>query len=186
MSREGRLVSVFCCTTDDGRFLLANIAAGVYSLHCTIPTGFRKGWMTVGRVESRAVGTILTDSAVGEIVLPGGASAVEYNFGLVRPVSLSGRAPVGVRVALHGINDSGQSVRREALSGPDGRYCFDDLRPGIYDLQADCRVGWLLVGRVRGDSNGWPEEGNRVVGITLRSGDEGLGYDVQSTPPPGP
>lgn len=110
------------------------------------PAGYLDGLESQG--SSVIPGTVGTDTIT---VTLGNQDSTDNNFGEIRPSVIQGfvyhdvnangsRDPgepgiAGVAVQLRGVNDLGQSVQLQTITGTDGAYRFSDLRPGFYSLQ---------------------------------------------------
>lgn len=79
----------------------------------------------------------------------------------------------GTTVTLTGVNDLGPIVPMVTLTGPDGGYCFNDLRPGTYTITETQPAGYL-DGKDTQGTPGTGTAGNDVfVDITLGAGVHG-------------
>src|SRR5262249_14932459 len=88
----------------------------------------------------------------------------------------------GVLMIFTGIDDRGQAVRLTQLTGADGSYRFDMLRPGRYAI-AEVQPPGFLDGRdTLGTTGGKPVE-DGFTDIVLGPGDIGEGYNFGELEP---
>ena len=158
--------------------------------------GFVDGKDTVGKVAGAASGEKMND-AFSQVKLCAGEDGVEYNFGELKPVSVSGYVSVttpegncidptdpnhegisGVTIQL--FNSSGEMVA-DTLTNGDGFYSFENLAPGGYSVVEVQPAAYLdgseSIGKVNGNVVGLNPINDRFVGIALQSGDVGTMYN---------
>jgi hypothetical protein len=85
----------------------------------------------------------------------------------------------GVRVTLTGVNDLGQSVSLLAITGPDGSFSFQDLRPGTYSLSEEQPTNYLDAGSAIGTGiqfGGTSANSNFLTNIQIQGGEDGVEY----------
>jgi protocatechuate 3,4-dioxygenase beta subunit len=150
-----------------------------------------------GRAESMDV---LTDVAIPL----GDSSAINYDFAEARPASIAGfvyqddnndgiKDPdetgiAGVRIQLVPINTLAPQSTLTVTTGGDGSYAFTGLAPGSYevievDQPALLNDGLDAAGTVNGQTVGSAQNpGDRIVGIALTSGDDGIDYNFGEVP----
>ncbi len=136
-------------TTDEtGRFVEYNLIPGTYSLRYTLPADTEA---SLGG-DTTFVPTENGQLVMENITLQGGEIRTNIRLGLVSGTSLGGLVwadhsgkvePLsGVTVRLLG--ESGQ-VMQMAVSGADGRYRFENLKPGRYAIDVTLPDGQLVV-----------------------------------------
>ncbi|MEM7456719.1 MAG: SdrD B-like domain-containing protein, partial [Planctomycetota bacterium] len=151
---------------------------------------------STGNILGETVGTKSNDR-FNTVTLCAGDEGVEYNFGEIRPSSISGHVSVATPegdcydptdpdyVGIEGVtielfDQTGSLVGTTQTNG-NGFYQFDDLAPGTYTVVEVQPDGYLDAGDGLGQVNG--EDAGRLFGndrftnITLTSGDVGVNYD---------
>jgi protocatechuate 3,4-dioxygenase beta subunit len=151
---------------------------------------------SLGNVRGESVGS-KSDDRFTEVELCADDHGVEYNFGELRPASVSGYVSVttpgeakldpgdpgfepiaGVEIQLY---DSSGNLLDTTHTDDSGHYQFDGLRPGVYSIVEVQPNGYLdggdIVGKVDGETNGVINSNDRFQNITLTSGDQGVRYD---------
>ena len=131
----GRSVSASMPTDRDGNYLFGSLLPGTYTVTEVQPHSHPDGVDTVGDA-----GGLLADDRISEIVVTSFSGLSGYNFGELPPASVSGAVLVerghpieGVDLTLTGTDDFG-AVEVTTTTGWDGRYRFDGLRPGRYQV----------------------------------------------------
>jgi hypothetical protein len=187
----------------------AGLWPGNYQVVETQPSGYLAGTTSVGTVSGTADGTVVASGTIGSIVLTSGQNGINYNFGDVKQVSISGTVYVdtngtgvysssdpglsGVTLTLSGTNGLGQSITATTTTASNGTYSFSTdstgnaLRPGTYQVVETAPSGYLLgsaaVGTVGGTADGTVSSPTKIVSIGLTSGQNGINYyfgDVQA------
>jgi protocatechuate 3,4-dioxygenase beta subunit len=173
-------------TGADGSYSFTNLLPGTYSVVETQPVGYTDGKDSVGT----AGGTVGSDEST-DIVLAIGQVGSGYNFGEIKPASLTGNvyidadddgamdsdeAPLaGVSVTLTGTDDLGNDVNVTVLTDATGAYQFTGLRPGTYQV-TETQPSAYTDGK---DTAGNPA-GNvgldTISGIVLTSGLDSTGH----------
>src|SRR5262249_36321788 len=142
------------------------LAPGTYQVVETQPNGYLLGAASVGTVNGASVGTVVSATQIGSIVLTSGQSGVNYNFGNIKPVTLSGtvyadsqcNGPLNtvqpgvavVTLSLSGTNDKGTAITATTTTNANGVYGFstdtsgNKLRPGTYTITETQPSGYLL------------------------------------------
>jgi uncharacterized repeat protein (TIGR01451 family) len=209
----GRPVRRETTTGPDGSYRFDTLPAGTYAISVpslTAAHGVAGTAGGVGEPTGRVTGIALADGAVATgyafAAIPSNLATGQLTGRIFVDMNRNGRydAPatlvtasgrrrtlhdVGVatlRVTLTGVDDLGQSVRRETLTTATGQYVFDGLRPGTYSIGDERSklfrslrasvgtAGGVTVGKERVDAI--PLAGLRTVGD---------GYDFAKTAWPG-
>lgn len=137
---RGNIVELTTRTAADGTFAFDQLLGGTYQVRADRPAG-----LLVGRATAGATGGIVQGDRVESIRLDPGSTTGGLGFGTLRPASLSGwvafdrnqddefgaedRPIAGVEVRLVGFDHLGQRVDLVAMTDPQGRFEFANLRP---------------------------------------------------------
>ena len=197
---DGDGVLVSSTTTDaNGDYCFEDLLAGEYKIRETQPTAFNDGKDTLGVINGADGRTTesghVADDEFCDIILTGGDDGVEFNFGELRPASISGTVHAdangdcvfnpadgdeplaGVRLVL--LNEAGEVVGR-TVTDENGDYSFDDLPPGTYSVRETTPEGFVdgdeSVGTIAGETIGSALD-DILSGIVLSSGDSAVNYD---------
>jgi hypothetical protein len=205
----GQAVTATTTTAADGSYSFSTNAGGnllrpgTYQVVETPPSGYLAGLTNVGTVNGTADGTVVTTGTIGSILLTSGQSGINYNFGEMQPVNISGvvyhdlngngkfdsgEPPFsGVLMTLSGTNGLGQSITATATTAADGSYSFtvdsnnNQLLPGTYKIVETVPTGYVAVnaniGTVNGVLDGSEPSPERITSIVLNSGQSGINYD---------
>lgn len=183
-------------TTDpQGNYRFQGIPKGVYTLVEITPPGLFDGDAQVGAIGGVTIGTVNADGSITGVAMPAGAIGSGYDFCEAAPAALGGSvyhdandnglrdssedAIPGTRVELLDTNGRVVSV---AITDADGRYRLTGLRGGEYRLREVQPTGYLdgrdAAGSIAGLTVGTPvSPGDEIVGIVIRQGQSGDGYD---------
>jgi hypothetical protein len=179
-----------------------SLRPGTYTITETLPSGYLAGAATVGTVNGSADGTAASATAISSILLTSGQSGINYLFGNVKGITLSGTVYQdsngnnafdagepgisGVTVTLSGTNNLGQSITATATTAANGTYSFSTdssgnaLRPGTYTITETQPSGYLLgaaaVGTVNGSADGTAASATTISSIVVTSGQSGFNY----------
>ncbi|WAC62203.1 SpaA isopeptide-forming pilin-related protein [Pseudoxanthomonas sp. SL93] len=147
----GNTITRDVTTLPDGRYAFTDLPPGTYTLtEPDQPAGTLNGTTVPGTAGGTATPPTVAPSVIGNVVLGVGEEASDNNFGEVPAGVISGRvyndgnnngvidAGEGgfpnVQVVLTGTNELGETVNVTVTTDGDGRYRFDDLRPGTYTV----------------------------------------------------
>jgi hypothetical protein len=194
-----------------GAYTFANLrpsSAAGYTITVTQPAGFLPGKNAVGTVNGVATGTLVNPSTISAIILGDGGRGDNYNFGELRPASLSGfvyqdnnnngvfepalgeTGIAGVTITLSGTDDRGAGVNQATATIAGGAYSFANLRPGVYTLTETPPAGFVQGKDTQGTPGNGTVNPGQFANITLAAGVNGVnnnfGELVPSPPPPPP
>ncbi len=195
---------IFVRTDANGHYSVDALPPGIYEVVeiNNDPAGgnplseYVDGKDSTGNVRGTTVGT-KTNDKFSQIELCADDHGVEYNFGELRPASISGYVSVetpgqgkldptdpnfqpiaGVTMQLL---DADGNLLDTTTTDETGNYSFDGLAPGNYTVVEVQPNGYLdageAVGNVDGQSNGLILANDRISNIQLGSGDQGTRYD---------
>ena len=189
--------AVIAVTNEAGFYEFRDLMPGTYQLVEEQPTGYLDGLDAAGTVDGTPVGRAVNPGDMIEnILLPGGAVGVNYDFGELLPVSLRGEVHLAnsdgdcfseteehrpIANAVVRLEDETGRVIAETRTDERGRYEFLDLAPGTYSIVELTPEGLIdgaaQAGTVDGIRHGFVEGRGRISEITLTSGEEGINYD---------
>jgi hypothetical protein len=205
----GQSITATTTTAADGTYIFSTdsggnaLRPGSYTISETAPAGYLLGSAALGTVGGSADGVVTSATRFSSIALTSGQTGINYNFGDVLPVTLSGQVYqdtngnnalnsgepgiAGVTITLTGTNGLGQAVTTTTTTAADGTYSFSSdsagnaLRPGTYVITETAPSGYLLgaatVGTVNGSSDGVVTSGTKLSAIALTSGQSGINYN---------
>jgi serine-aspartate repeat-containing protein C/D/E len=182
-------------TDADGRYRFDNLRAGNYTITEITPPGVLEGDAQVGTIGSTRVGTATHGSEISQIIVWGGNHGINYDFCELAPSDLSGH--VYVDANNNGVRDTGEAPIPNTLvilwddagvkiaetrTDAQGRYRFDNLRPGTYRVTQIQPEGYLpgraSAGTIRGQRVGNTDAtGNLISQVRIPSGVSGIDYD---------
>ncbi|MCS6948583.1 MAG: SpaA isopeptide-forming pilin-related protein, partial [Steroidobacteraceae bacterium] len=184
-------------TGADGSYRIPNLPAGTYQLTQSQPANFGDGIDTPGTIGGLPVGNAgpLGTSVISNIVVPPGASGVEYNFGELAS-ALSGRVCIdvdndgcdagesgiaNVTVTISGVAADGSPVLRSTTTAADGGYVFVALpipnAQGYTVTQTQPAGFSSTVTNTTAGSAGGTIADNVISGIPLPAGTTATGYN---------
>ena len=179
-------------TTDAGGFYkFANLGAGTYSIVEVTPASYLDGKDSAGTIGGVTVGQAENPGdKIKSVALLWGDNGVNYNFGEVRPGSITGvvfidpnenciyeagEKPIaGVTVQL--LNASG-TVVATTQTDAQGRYRFDNLTPGTYAVREIQPAGYLQGGQKAGSKGGNISVQDLISQIAIGSGENLTDYN---------
>jgi hypothetical protein len=186
----GQWVSLSATTDAQGAYGFANLRAGFYKLKEDQPPGYLDSKDILG-----TAGGTAGEDQFSCISLTAAANGTGYNFGELRPGSLSGHVwddtpnNDGIRgndpdepgipwsnLLLTGTDDLGQKVRLTAVTDVQGAYGFTNLRPGTYTISDDVPFGYTNGKTVLGTLGGTVSPAS-IDSIVLQTGTSGTDYD---------
>jgi hypothetical protein len=211
----GQGVTGTTTTAADGTYLFSADASGnglrpgTYQVTETQPSGYLAGTTSVGTVNGTSDGTVVATGKIGSIVLSSGQFGINYNFGEVQPVTISGIVYVdqngngvldaadtgfaGITLSLSGTNNLGQSITATVTTAANGTYSFttdsggNGIRPGTYQVTETQPSGYLpgttSVGTVNSTADGTVVATGKIGSIALTSGQGGINYDFGEVQP---
>ena len=188
-------------TNDDGEYQFVGLAPGTYTVVETTPDGVLDGGERAGKIDGVVVGEVTGNDTIGSIVLLAGQSAVDFDFCEHAPASVSGfvyhdsnnsgeldinEAPIG-GVTINLLDASGR-VLGARQTNDDGYYEFKNLLAGDYSLRELQPDGWYdgldSAGTIGSAVVGAAiNPGDRINGIRLGSGDQGVQYNFGELAP---
>jgi hypothetical protein len=188
-------------TTDaDGNYIFTRVRPGIYVIGETQPAGYSdgeeqrgtpsavapKGGLSVDLLQpgDKFLGIDLTQSAE-----PSGG----FNFGEIKGGTLSGAVYSdvdddgvqaatgepgipGVKIRLTGTDDQGTKVDRTVLTGKDGTYTFEHVRPGNYAVREVQPPKFKDGKEAAGSAGGTVTVNDRITDIAFPAGAALTGY----------
>lgn len=184
LNAAGQGTGVFTTTDSQGYYQFINLVAGTYGVRETQPGGWLDGKDTIGSNGGSVANDLLTGA-----VLNWGDRGVNYNFGELLPGSIAGR--VGANngphcnfdnpdVPLAGVTiqllDAQGSILRTTLTDAEGRYKFDNLAPGEYQVRELQPEGYYDGGERAGTAGGTVAN-DYITDIYIGSDVHAVNYD---------
>src|SRR5262249_31131266 len=152
------------------------------------------GMDMIGTVDGTTVGTHGAINLLSQILLGSGSAGINYDFCEELPASLSGKVwadpqsdcvfgpndiPLS-RVKIDLLNEQGEVVAT-TLTDAQGKYKFDNLKPGTYTVFEHQPAGYYegmdMLGTVDGVTVGTHGGTDLLSSIVLGSGATGINYD---------
>jgi protocatechuate 3,4-dioxygenase beta subunit len=180
----GGAVSATTQTAADGSYAFASLRPGTYAVTESQPAGY----LDAAGSPNERPGIVLAGGArvegiqFGEILPAGVSGFVWVDFNNDGEIDFNERAIENVLVTLTGINDQGEAVQAEALTGIDGEYFFDNLRPGTYAVTESQPAGYP-DGQVTIGTAGGVAGVNMAQGISLAQNVTALNYNFGELAP---
>ncbi|HYW78055.1 MAG TPA: SdrD B-like domain-containing protein, partial [Thermoguttaceae bacterium] len=174
-------------TDADGFYHFDDLGPGTYGVAETQPDGFFDGKDRAGSAGGMAENP---GDRITRATLKGGVDAVDYNFGELRPASISGRVhadliincmvdpdePLLSGVTVYLLDASGSRID-VTTTNDKGIYLFENLKPGVYGVE-EIQPEEYLDGRDHvGDAGGYAAQDDRITGAQLGPGVDGQGYN---------
>ena len=188
----------FQLTNKDGFYYFGDLKPDeTYVLHEIQPTAYYDGKDTVGTIFGAQVGDASMDDYLFNIELPRNGHGINYNFGELRPASISGfvyydvndngikesgePGIAGASVALFVLNpETGkyENTGETAVTDGNGHYVFDNLKPmRVYKLVETQPANYLDGKDSVGSLGGVIESSDRIADINVKPGDVGVEYN---------
>jgi hypothetical protein len=183
---SGQVINRTTTTAADGTYLFPFLLQGTYTITETQPTGYFDGLDASGTPP----GTVTNDQ-ISAIALPAGTTGTGHNFGELAITRLVGsvyldlnnngmrdadeRGITNVRITLKGTNDLGQLIKLTVLTGSDGSYLFDNLRPGTYTI-TETHPNPFADGKDTRGSAGGTVKNDQIQNIVLGVGQTAVDY----------
>ena len=171
-------------TLADGSYTFPGLLSGTYAVALTPPVNYLDGLRTIGTPGGTTGAEQFTN-----IMLGGGVSGTNNNFGELVPSSIagvvyhdanddgikgSGELPAsGVALSLTGTDDLNHPVTATTTTAVDGSYSFGNLRPGTYAV-AVTRPPGEFGGKNAIGSQGGTVGGDALSALVLTSGTTGV------------
>jgi len=159
----GNTITREVTTQPDGTYGFTELPPGTYAItEPEQPAGTLNGITNAGTGGGTATPPTSTPSVISAITLGVGEDVTGNDFGEVPAGAISGRVYndgnnngvidageggyANVQVVLTGTDDLGQAVNVTVTTDADGRYRFDDLRPGTYTVTEPTQPAETLNG----------------------------------------
>lgn len=183
----GPIVAQTTITGADGAWSFGDLRPGTYAVIETQPAGYGDGVDVAG-----TGGSTSTVDDRFDVTLSAGASSTDNLFteeyGSVSGTVFHDLDADGVRdlgepgidavsVALSGVDLDGRPVNLMVETSTDGSYRFDGLLAGDYDIEEVQPVAYLDGIDTVGDLGGDGSVDDRVTGIAVAAGADGVDYD---------
>ncbi len=175
-------------TDINGFYKFTGLKADTYMIVETQPTGWADGKDTPGTIDGVTVGTATNDKQNG-VKLLYGDSGIEYNFGELKTVSLSGYVhedPIrnclvdtgekmlqGVTITLY---DQNGNLLATTVTDVNGYYKFENLAPGTYMVRETQPTNYIHGGQEPGNLGG-NESKDELSAINIPSGQDATDYN---------
>lgn len=178
-------------TDSDGAYCFLELYPGEYTVMEMQPGDYIDGIDSVGSVNGNATGLATVNDKFTNVTLVGGDKGVQYDFGEIRPGSISGqvhtdangnctleveegeRPLVGAELELLDANDN---VIATTVTDINGNYSFGGLLPGEYSIRQIQPDGLFSGGETVGDGGGSAST-NLLEGIVVGSDQQLVNYD---------
>lgn len=187
LDENGEPLGIEIVTDSQGAYRFDGLAPNrTYGIQEVQPAGYFDGRDSLGNA-----GGLLDDAhdRMTGIFLRPAQSARDYNFGELRPATLSGlvfadrngnclldpgEKPIpGVTIRLL---DAGGVVVATTLTDLQGRWLFENLPPGMYSVEEEQPQDYFDGPECVGNYGGWIDGNDRITGIKLPPGGQGVDY----------
>ncbi|WP_050769497.1 MSCRAMM family protein [Blastopirellula marina] len=186
-------------TNSVGYYEATLLPPGMYTVTETVqPAAYIDGIDAAGTVNGAGMGSAINPGdKIVSVLLLGGEAGINYNFGEIKPGSISGSVHLtdrdgncydGVTIITPPIEgvviellDASGNVIETTTTDVNGQYSFDNLLPGTYSVREYTPVGLIdggdHVGKIDGIKVGQNSTNDLLSNIVLMSGDDGVNYD---------
>ena len=178
-------------TDSDGFYLFDQLASGTYWIDEVQPATWLDAEETIGLVAGVHTGAFSPDGdGFREIGLRWGDGGIHFDFGEVKPGSISGvvhsdedgdcevdpgeQLLAGVTIELLDVTGG---IVATTETNVDGVYEFNDLAPGMYSVREVQPDGFFDSGQVAGSQGGDSSQSNLIAGVRIGSGQSLVGYN---------
>ena len=180
-----------------GRYAFEGLMPGVYAVRQSHPEQYIDGLDSAGAVDGEPRGHAMNPGdQIVDISIGWGQTGEEYNFGELKPASLSGSVHsspdencwedadalplAGVHILLLG--GDGRLIA-ETETDSLGNYRFENLAPGTYSVHQR-QPNTVFDGSQRaGTSGGDASLPNQIINVELTNGETATNYDFCELPP---
>ncbi|WP_254506789.1 SdrD B-like domain-containing protein [Anatilimnocola floriformis] len=176
-------------TDVNGFYKFTGLKADTYMIVETQPNGWADGKDTPGTVDGVTRGNALTNDKQNGVQLYFGDSGIEYNFGELKTVTLSGYVhedpirncifdpgenPIaGVTITLY---DNNGVQLAQTVTDANGFYKFENLAPGTYMVRETQPSNYIHGGQEPGNLGG-NESKDELSNISIPSGQNATDYN---------
>ena len=184
-------------TDASGRYTFSGLTPSRYTIREIHPTGWIDGTDSAGTVEGQTRGVAQNPGdEILDVALRWGEVGSNYDFGELRPASLSGMVHsspqedcwndeqseplAGVRIWLLQANGN---IVAETVTDLDGRYEFTELEPGVYTVEQEQPNGVFQGSERAGSAGGDASVDNVISQIVIAPGEALTDYDFCELPP---
>ncbi|MFV2069390.1 MAG: collagen binding domain-containing protein, partial [Pirellulales bacterium] len=189
---NGSTTVVDAVTDSNGFWQATGLAPGEYRVvEASQPLGYLDGLDTPGTVNGRTVGTAQNPGdVITGVLLAGGETGIEYNFGELLASSISGRVHANTDgdcdlgpddILLEGVEidllDANGRFLQSTTTDREGRYRFDGLEPGTYQIFERQPEGYFDGDEHPGTAGGVADGVDTIRQITLGSGTVAVDYN---------
>lgn len=184
LDENGVGTNITTVTNAQGYYEFLNLTAGKYGVRETQPTAYFDGKDTVGSNDGVAGNDIITGA-----MLDFGDAAVQYNFGELLAASIAGRVHASngpdcdfdnPDILLSGVQidllDASGDVIDTTFTDAQGRYKFEGLRPGEYQVR-ETQPDDYFDGAERVGTAGGGLGNDIITNIRLASAEDAVNYD---------
>lgn len=190
--KDGVDTGMVAVTDASGFYKFTDLGPGKYAVIETQPDGWYDGKDTPGSLG----GDASTNDMIAEIMLTYGDNSTDNNFGELLGGSIAGRVhattdpncevdeddPPIAGVTIELLGEQGQVIATTQTDA-EGRYKFDDLRPGFYSVREIQPADYFNGGAHVGDGGGSKLTLDFIADISVGSDQHWVNYDFCETPP---
>lgn len=182
----GNRTGITTTTDATGFYIFSDILPGTYGVAETQPAGYLDGTDREGTADGTAQNP--GDAIVGA-VLAAGVTGKNYDFGELRPASISGHVyaelngnchwepgePYLAGVTIYLLDASGNRIQ-STLTDANGRYSFKNLRPGTYGVEEIQPENYYDACDLVGSEGGDNSVNDKITAVNLPSGTDAVDY----------